>query len=59
MAVCDSDHYLAVAKFRERLEISKQPTQKLHMERFNLKKFNEVEGKEKYRIKISNRFAAF
>jgi hypothetical protein len=28
------------------------------MERFNLKKLNEVEGKEKYRIGVSNRFAA-
>jgi hypothetical protein len=29
------------------------------MERFNLKKLNEVEGKEKYRAKVSNKFAAF
>jgi hypothetical protein len=29
------------------------------MERFNLKKWNEVEGKEQYRVEISNRFAAF
>jgi hypothetical protein len=28
------------------------------MERFNLKKFNEVEGKEKYCVEVSNRFAA-
>jgi hypothetical protein len=28
------------------------------MERFNLKKLNEVEGKEKYRIEAPNRFAA-
>jgi hypothetical protein len=28
------------------------------MERFNLKKLNEVEGKEKYRIEVSNGFAA-
>jgi hypothetical protein len=27
------------------------------MERFNLKKLNEVEGKEQYRVEISNRFA--
>jgi hypothetical protein len=27
------------------------------MERFNLKKLNEVEGKEQFRIEISNRFA--
>jgi hypothetical protein len=30
----------------------------VHMERFNLKKLKEVEGKEQYRVKISNRFAA-
>jgi hypothetical protein len=28
------------------------------MERFNLKKLNEVEGKEKYRVEVSNKFAA-
>jgi hypothetical protein len=28
------------------------------MERFNLKKLNEVEGKEQYLVEISNRFAA-
>jgi hypothetical protein len=28
------------------------------MERFNLKKLNEVESKKKYCIEISNRFAA-
>jgi hypothetical protein len=28
------------------------------MERFNLKKLNELEGEEKYRVEVSNRFAA-
>jgi hypothetical protein len=28
------------------------------MEKFNLKKLNEVEGKEQYRVEISNSFAA-
>jgi hypothetical protein len=28
------------------------------MERFNLKKLNEVEGKEQYWVEISNRFEA-
>jgi hypothetical protein len=28
------------------------------MGRFNLKRLNEVEGKEQYRVEISNRFAA-
>jgi hypothetical protein len=38
-----------VAKVRERLAVSKQRTHTVHMERFNLKKLNEVEGKEQYR----------
>jgi hypothetical protein len=29
-----------------------------YLERFNLKKLNEVEGKEQYRVEISNRVAA-
>jgi hypothetical protein len=28
------------------------------MERFNLKKLNEVKGKEKYHVEVSNRCAA-
>jgi hypothetical protein len=28
------------------------------MERFNLKKINEVEGKEHFRVEVSNRFTA-
>jgi hypothetical protein len=28
------------------------------MERFNLKKLNDVEGKEQHRVEVSNRFAA-
>jgi hypothetical protein len=28
------------------------------MERFNLKKLNEVEGKEKFCVEVSNRFSA-
>jgi hypothetical protein len=30
---------------------------RFHTERFNLKNLNEVEGKEQYRVEISNRFA--
>ncbi|PNF33543.1 hypothetical protein B7P43_G17402 [Cryptotermes secundus] len=58
---CDThhtDHYLVVAKVRERLAVSKQTAHRVHMERFNLKKLNEVEGKEQFRFEISNRFAA-
>jgi hypothetical protein len=43
---------LVVAKISERLAVSKQTTDKVHMERFNLKKSKEVKGKEQYRVKI-------
>jgi hypothetical protein len=35
-----------MAKVRERLAVSKLKTHRVHMERFNLKKLNEVKGKE-------------
>jgi hypothetical protein len=54
----DTDHYLVMAKFRGRLAVNKQPTHGFHIERFNLKKLNEVESKEQYRVEISNRFSA-
>ncbi|PNF26181.1 hypothetical protein B7P43_G04378 [Cryptotermes secundus] len=43
---------------RRRHSMSKQTTHRVHMERFNLKKLNEVEGKEQYCVEISNRFTA-
>jgi hypothetical protein len=49
-ADCDTDHYLVVAKVRERLAMSKQTAHRVHTERFNLKKLNEVEGKEQYHV---------
>jgi hypothetical protein len=58
-ADCDTDHYLLVAKVRERLAVNQQRSQIFHMERFNLKKSNDVEGKENYRVIVSNRFAFF
>jgi hypothetical protein len=54
---CDTDHCLVVADIRERLAVNKQGLYKFHMQRFNLKKLNEVEGKEKYHVEVSNRFA--
>jgi hypothetical protein len=57
-ADCDSDHYLVVAKVKERLAVNKQRSQRFHMERFNLKKINDVEGKEQYCVEVANRFAA-
>jgi hypothetical protein len=35
--------------------VNKQRLQRFHMERFNLKKLNEVEGKEQYQVEASNR----
>jgi hypothetical protein len=56
-AHCNTNH-VVVEKIRESLAASKQATQKFDMDRFNLKKLNEVEGKEQHQIKISHRFAA-
>jgi hypothetical protein len=56
-ADCDTDHYLVVAKVRERLPVNKQRSHRFHMERFNFKKLKEVQGKEQYRVEVSNRFA--
>jgi hypothetical protein len=53
---CDTDHYLVVAKIRERLAVSKQPVKKMNMDRFNLKKLNEGKVKEQYQVTIKNRF---
>jgi hypothetical protein len=47
-----------MAKFRERLVVSKQTTHRVYTKRFNLKKLHEVEGEERYRVETSNRFAA-
>jgi hypothetical protein len=46
-----------VTIIRERLAVSKQITYRFHMERFNLKKLKDKEGKGQYRVEISNRFA--
>jgi hypothetical protein len=56
-ADCDSDHYLVVAKVKGRLTVNKQRSQRFNMERFNLKKLNDVEGKEQFHVEVSNMFA--
>ena len=56
-ADCDTDHYLVVAKVRERLAVSKQEAQKFDGERFNLRKLKDLEVKKQYQIEITNRFA--
>ena len=40
VADCDTNHYLVVAKVRERLAVSEQAAQKFDAERFNLGKLN-------------------
>ena len=57
-ADCDTDHYLAVAKFKERLAVSKQAAQKSNGRRFNLRELNELEARKQYQIEITNRFVA-
>ena len=57
-ADCDTDHYLVVAKVRERLAVRKQAAQKSDGQRFNLRKLNDLEVREQYQIEITNRFTA-
>jgi hypothetical protein len=57
-ADCDTDQYLVMAKVRKRLAVSKQTMHRVHMERFNLKKLNEVKGKEQHNVEIINRLDA-
>jgi 50S ribosomal subunit-associated GTPase HflX len=47
-----------VAKAREILAVNKQRSHTFHVESFNLKILNKVEGKDKYCVEVSNRFAA-
>jgi hypothetical protein len=46
----DTDHYLVDRNVRQRLSVSKQATQKFYIERFNLRKLNDVEVKEQYQV---------
>jgi hypothetical protein len=47
-----------MVKVRERLVVNKQRSQRFNVERLILKKLNDVEGKEQFRVEVSNRFAA-
>jgi hypothetical protein len=47
-----------VAKVREKLAVNKQRSHRFNLDRFNLKKLNEVEGKEQYYVEVSRRFWA-
>jgi hypothetical protein len=57
-ADCDTEHYQVDEKVREMLPVCIQAAQKCDVERFNLRKLNELEVRKQYEIKISNRFAA-
>jgi hypothetical protein len=41
-AHCDADHYLFLVKVKKKLAVNKQRSPRFNMERFNLKKLNEV-----------------
>jgi uncharacterized protein YjiS (DUF1127 family) len=45
------------AKLRERISLSKRARKNSDLERFDLKKLNDIGVKEKYQVEISNRFA--
>jgi hypothetical protein len=53
-----ADHYLVVVKVTEKLAVNKQRSHIFHMDRFNLKKLKEEEGKKQFHVEVSNRFAA-
>jgi len=57
-ADCGTDHYLVIAKVRERLAVGKQAAQRFDRQSFNLRKLNELEVREQYQIEITNRSAA-
>jgi len=50
-ADCDTDHYLVIAKVKERLAVGKQAAQRFDRQRFNLRKPNEPEVREQYQYK--------
>jgi hypothetical protein len=47
-----------VAKLRERISVSTRARKKFDLERFYLKKLNDIEVKEKYHVESSNIFPA-
>ena len=57
-ADCDTDHYLVIAKVRERLAVGKLAAQRLDRQIFNLSKPNDLEVRKQYQIDITNMFPA-
>jgi hypothetical protein len=58
VADCDNNQYLVLAKLGDRLSVSKRTRQNSCLERFDMKRLDDVEGKKRYQVEISNRFAA-
>jgi hypothetical protein len=50
-ADCDTDDCLVVAKVRERLAVSKQEVQNFNVERFCLRKLNELKVRKQCQIR--------
>jgi hypothetical protein len=46
-----------VAKVREELEVRKQKSEKFNVERFNLRKLDELEIRKQYQAEITKRLA--
>jgi hypothetical protein len=57
-ADCDTDHFLVVANLRERISVSKRVRQNFDLERFDQRKLDDIDVREKYQVEISNRSAA-
>ena len=51
-AHCDTDHYLVIAKVRERLAVGKQAAQRFDRQRFNLRKLNKLEVRNSIRLRL-------
>jgi hypothetical protein len=47
-----------VAKLRERISVSKETRKNFDLEKFNLKRLDDVEDRGKLQVEISNRFEA-
>jgi endonuclease/exonuclease/phosphatase family metal-dependent hydrolase len=56
-ADCDTDHYLVVAKVRERLAVRKEAGRTFEGGRLFLRKLNDLEVRKQYQKEITNRFA--
>jgi len=55
----NTDHYLVVPKVRERMAVSRQAAQKFDVDRFNLRKLNELEVRKQYQIEITKQVCSF